>query len=121
MAYQVPKQWNHGDEVCAADLQKYSDAIAYLYSFSSGAGKNYATPFSRMDDTQQFWFVHSQRYLIYVSTGVISDPGGVGEDVTLSSDQSINAYDLDTIPWLNYGNLYKVVGCSVCMEDRNGI
>ena len=32
-----------------------------------------------------------------------------------------NTYDLDTIPWLNYGAFTKVVGCSVCMEDRNGI
>ena len=121
MAYQAPTQWSHGDEVCASKMQKYSDSIAYLYSLTTTAGRNYATPFSQMADTQQFWFVHTHRYLIYVSTGVISDPSGIGDDVTLSSDESINSYDLDTIPWLNYGSLYKIVGCSVCMEDRNGI
>lgn len=120
MAYQVPPQWSHGDEVCAADLQKYSDSIAYLYSLTPTAGRNYATAFSLMPDTQQFWLVHTQRYLVYISTGVISDPTGANDDVTLSNNETFNSYDLDTIPWLNYGALYKVVGCSVCMEDRDG-
>ena len=119
MAYQVPKQWSHGDEVCASELQKYSDSLEYLNSLTSTSGRNYATPFSQFDDTQEFWFIHSRPLLIYVSTGVLSDPSGLNEDVTLSNEdgQYYNGYDLDTVPWLNYGDLYKVVGCSVCMED----
>lgn len=119
MAYQVPKQWSHGDEVCASELQKYSDSLNYLNSLTATSGRNYATPFSQFTDTQQFWFIHSRPLLIYVSTGVLSDPSGLNEDVTLSNEdgQYYNSYDLDTISWLNYGDLYKVVGCSVCMED----
>lgn len=121
MAYQVPKQWSHGDEVCASELQKYSDSLNYLNSITSTAGRNYATAFSQYDDTQEFWLVHSWPFLIYVSTGVLSDPSGLNEDISLSvGDGTFNSYDLDAIPWLNYGDLYKIVGCSVCMEDSRG-
>ena len=118
MAYQKPKQWSHGDEVCASELQKYSDSLDYLNTLVSSSGRNYATPFSRFDDTQQFWLIHTKPFLIYASTGVLSDPSGINEDVSLSNNgEPFNSYDLDTISWLSYGDLYKIVGCSVCMED----
>ena len=119
MAYQISEQGSHGDGVCASELQMYSDSLSYLNSIMSTANRNYATPFSQFDDTQEFWFIHSRPLLIYISTGVLSDPSGLNEDVTLSNEdgQYYNSYDLDTVPWLNYGDLYKVVGCSVCMED----
>ena len=70
----------------AQQIYKSTATPLPIYSLTPTAGRNYATAFSQFDDTQQFWLVHSQRYLIYLSTGVISDPSGVGEDVSLSVD-----------------------------------
>ena len=121
MAYQVPKQWSHGDQPTAADMQKYSDALNALNASFGSAFYNFATPYSLYDDTQEYYFVHARQYLIYTSTGTIEDPAGVEASVTLSSSGVFNSYDLDQVGWLTYGMLYQVIGCSVCLESDTGI
>jgi hypothetical protein len=120
MAYVVPKQWSHGDQPATADTQKYSDSLAYLKTLFGDKAYNWATPYSLYPDTQDLWLVHSRRYLVYVSSGRIVDPAGVGEDVSLSTDSTFGSYDLDSISWMSYGKLYRVIGCSVCTEDDTG-
>lgn len=123
MAYQVPPQWSHGDQPTAALMQKYSDALNSLYTAIGTVGYNPATPFSQYEDTQEYTLAHSQRWLIYLSTGVIEDPAGVNDDVPLSNvgTGTINSYDLDQVPWLAYGQDYRVIGCSAVMESDVGI
>lgn len=118
MAYQVPKQWSHGDRVNATDMQKYSDGQEAINTSLASFGYNFATPYSQYPDAQEYWLVHRKQFLIYVSTGEIRDPSGNNEPINLSNaDETYNSYDLDSIPWMLYGMLYKVVGCTVCMED----
>lgn len=121
MAYQVPKQWSHGDRVGATDMQKYSDGQVAINAALASFNYNFATPYSQYTDTQDFYVIHRKQFLIYVSSGVISDPTGVNDDVTLSNGDGVfNSYDVDTIPWIFYGGVYRVIGCSVCMEDEQG-
>jgi len=121
MSYATPKQWSHGDQPEAIDLQKYSDGLEYLYSALGDGGKlNFAVPYSQMEDAQEFWLTHKRRYLIYRSTGKIHDPTGANEPISLSNPSTFNSYDLEQIIWMTPGKLYKVVGCSVCFEDDTG-
>lgn len=120
MSYAVPRQWSHGDQPVATDMQKYSDGLAYLEPLLDAVIRNHAHPYSLYEDTQEFWLIHTQRYLVFSSTGRIVDPAAVGEDVSLSTDGTYGGHDLDAIPWMSYGKLYKVIGCSVCFEDGTG-
>lgn len=120
MSYTPPKQWRHGDQPDGAEMQKYSDGLNFLNAILGGQQLNFAVPFSRMEDAQEYWLVHKRRYLIYRSTGKIHDPTGANEPISLSNPEEINIYDLDQIIWMTPGKLYRVVGCSVCMEDARG-
>ena len=121
MAYAVPKQWSHGDQPAATDMQKYSDGLNYLDGMFGATRYNRAYPDSLYDDTQDFWLVHQACYLVFTSTGRIVDPAGVEDDVSISpGDKTYGSYDLATIQWLVYGKLYRVIGCSVCFEDGTG-
>lgn len=101
-------------------MQKYSDGLTYLNT-AIGVAYNWAVPYSQMPDTQTYYLIHSQQYLVYKSTGRIVDITGTNDDISLDDGDTYNSYDLDTIDWLAYGDLYRVVGCSVCMEDEVGV
>lgn len=120
MSYAVPRQWSHSDQPAAVDMQKYSDDLTFLAASIGNAARNLAVPYSLAEDTQTYWLVHAQHYLLFVSSGKIIDPAGVGDEVSLSTEETIGSYDLDTIPWLVYGKLYQVIGCSCCFEDGTG-
>ena len=122
MSYAAPKQWSHGDQPVATDMQKYSDGLNYLDGMFGATRYNHAYPYSLYEDTQDFWLVHQARYRVFASSGKIVDPAGVGEEVSLStSDAVYGGYDLDSVLWLAYGKLYRVIGCSVCFEDGTGV
>lgn len=124
MAYSTPKQWAHGDTVDADEIQKYSDGLDAIKPMIGETHYSWVFFNSLMDDTQEFWLVHKCRWLIYKSTGVVrhaSDPVTY-PDVSLGDKGGINAFDLDEgVDWLVPGQLYCVIGCSVCFEDTQGI
>lgn len=121
MSYTPPKQWSHGDQPDAAELNKYSDGLTYLNSMIGGSQLNPAVFYSQMEDGQLFYLVHKRRYLLYVSTGAIEDPAGVNASISLGNTQAINVYDLEQVAWLTPGKLYRVKGCSCCIEDASGV
>ena len=116
MAYSAPAQWAHGDEPCAADMNKYSSSLAAIYAVYGDYPRNYAIPYSLFGDTQEFWIVHSARWLLFKSSGDIMDPTGVEASVSLSAGDGYTFYDLDNVTWLTYGARYKVIGCTVALE-----
>lgn len=64
--------------------------------------------------------VHVYRYLHFGSSGSIIDPTGVNEAVSISeNDTGQGVLDLDTIPWLAYGQRYKIDAVSWCKEDTD--
>lgn len=121
MAYQVPPRWAHGDtDVTHTEMQKYSDAIAAIYAVAGGGKKHWATWANQSDIgvSNPFVLIHRGRWLFFSSNGAIVDPSGVGDTVTISEvDDTWTRYDLDTVDWLAYGQIYHVTGVSWCMED----
>jgi hypothetical protein len=124
MAYAVPPRFSHGSTVSAAEMQKYSDGLNAIHDALPLEKISWGIPYSNMEDTQTFFLIHKRRWLIYKSTGEIQHPTEpeTYPAVSLSDTGGICAADLDQeVDWLVPGMLYKVVGCSVCFEDDEGI
>lgn len=119
MAYQVPPRWAEGDtDVTSTEMQKYSDSIAAIYAVAGDAKFQFATAANQSEAT--FVLVHRARWLFFSSNGAIVDPSGAGDTVTISEvDDTWTRYDLDTVDWLAYGQVYYVTGVSWCMEDED--
>jgi hypothetical protein len=129
----MAKQWSHGDIPTAADLNAYSTSLAALYAASDaynsnpalfllineseGSGVGGAT---YLDHEAFFRLIHLRRYLHYKGAGVIQDPAGLADDVTLTEPSAgFGVVDLDSILWLTYGAAYNVSveGCIELDED----
>lgn len=69
-------------------------------------------------------FLHTSRYLLYEGDGVIVDPSGVGDNVTISDPDKtgeVGEYDLESVNWLGYGMQYQVSGVEWAIEyDKDG-
>jgi hypothetical protein len=105
-------------------MQKYSDGLNAIHDALPLEKISWGIPYSNMEDTQTFFLIHKRRWLIYKSTGEIQHPTEpeTYPAVSLSDTGGICAADLDQeVDWLVPGMLYKVVGCSVCFEDDEGI
>lgn len=64
-------------------------------------------------------FLHVHRWLLYDSTGTLSDPAGVEDDVSLPDPETpgeLGVLDLNTVDWLAPGMFYNVTGCAVAWE-----
>lgn len=126
MAYQVPPRFGHGDRTAsAANLNKYSDSLNALYAASGGVhsaiGKAELPP-TPVVLYPPLSFLNVWRWLWYMSktgeTATISDPAGVGDDVTLTdSDSAMAVYDLSGVSWLVTGGVYNLTGCQYACED----
>ena len=117
MAYETPNRWAHGDvDVSAANINKYTNSIIALEAQIGSVAMTMATP-SRVSDGYLTLY-HTRRWLWFTSTGLIEDPSGIGDDVSISEiPDTITAYDLDTVDWLTYGILYYVTSVGWCQES----
>ncbi len=120
MAYVTPPRPTVGTTIpTAADLNKYSDALNALNGLL-GSARNFAVPENFTTNAIFIW--HKWRWLHYLTasgeTATISDPGGVGANVTLSdSGAAPAAYDMSNVSWLTEGSLYSVDGADMAAED----
>lgn len=127
-SYSAPKIWAHGDYPTAAEMNKYSASLNYLYDRVGGGSINPAVMSNRSEhawnastgnESGMFLF-HKHRYLHYInsdSNAEISDPSNVGDDVSLGSTGSWDVYDLDQIDWMTPGKIYYVKFATACAED----
>ena len=119
MAYQVPPRWAHGDQtVSAANMNKYSDSLNYL---DATVGSQVAYPATPKVDGESLYFSNRWRWLWYWttsgSTATISDPSGVGDDVTLADVTEMTVYDLSNVSWIIEGTSYTLTGVDYAQED----
>jgi hypothetical protein len=72
------------------------------------------------EGSYDIWILrHTHRWLLWDSTGEIVDLAGAEDPVALSDpDSGYGLKDLDEVPWLVYGQLYKVTGCEFAYERR---
>ena len=127
MAYQVPPRLAHGNTLAVATMQKYSDGLNDIHTALGDQIYVQAAPLVAMSwSSHKMWFadpitktawltmVHKMRYLCYQGTGKIESYAG--DTTSLSSQSTFNVFDLESVPWLWYGRLYKITGCTMAME-----
>lgn len=119
MAYQVPRQWAHGDIPTGALMQKYADALNAIKAQTDMSRWNAAGITGQTGTNDHIWtFVHVHRYLAYRGDGSIWDPDNPTENtVGLSGVGNWYAtYDLQGVSWLYPGKMYMVEGVTGCLE-----
>lgn len=110
----VPKVWAFKNPVPAAELNKVGTSLTEAHGLLGDAG---AVPLCYERSEAVFYAVHTHRFLHFGSSGSVQDVAGVGEDVSISEgDNHHGVHDLDSIAWLGYGMLYRIVGVSACIE-----
>jgi hypothetical protein len=118
-AYVVPPQWEHGDVITAADMNRYKSALDAARAKISDQAFNVAV---RKNNTQDrgFWFIHRHRWLHYVGNGEIVDPSGVNKAEEISGEAGkFSVFDLSGVSWLAEGALYNVKDVNYAVEDFN--
>ena len=118
MAYSTPTRFSHGDQtVSGANFQIFSDDLTELKA--TLAGENRAI---RDAAGAELAFMNLWRWSWYKAMAgknvTLSDPSGVGSDVTLGSAASpMVAYDLADVSWLSPGQAYTLGDAQFAAED----
>jgi hypothetical protein len=113
----LPKNtWAAGDYPTAAELQKYSDSLNAIHATLGNSAVNMATIANV--SSAHYTLVHTARYLWFRSTGLLVDPAGIEDSISLSDPDRPTRYDLDQVSWLTYGATYYVTGVSWCAESE---
>ena len=126
--YQAPKIWSHGEFPTAAELNKYSNSLGYLYDRIGGGSIQPAILYNRSLQTTNtndsnesgFHFFHKYRWFHYLNStsgAEITDPAGVGDDVSLGDSGEWTTLDLETVDWMTPGKIYYVKFVTCCAED----
>jgi len=117
--------WSHGDAPATAKLQAYTDGLNYIYDLVGDVGRNPAVLVDREKGPQGtdhedsgLTFVHLQPWLIFRGTGEVRHPTqpSTFESVSLSDEDTLTAFDLSAVSWLQYGDIYRVIGCDWACE-----
>lgn len=115
--YVAPQQWSRGNVPTAALLNKYSTGLNAIHETTGDMAVNPCVQAYLSEAV--FFLTHTHRYLFYLSKGEIEDPNGVEDPVSLTEQKTgaVTRFDLDDVGWLNYGKVYMITGCSMCLED----
>ena len=123
MAYEVPRQWAHGDVPTGALMQRYSNSLNALKPLVDTYSRKNQAGWVQGDDSK-YMFVHVHRWLFYTlddGSGNIYDPDFPDNSATLSetdaeSEGNYYRFDLSGLPWLYPGKMYRVDGVDGCFE-----
>jgi hypothetical protein len=136
MAYVAPYVWQHGEKPTATNMNKYRDSLNYLYE-STSDGQHYVFAakwrqyetrasdahndgMAEHNEHSYCSFVFLARWLFYSGEGRLYDYADSANQVTLPNKDTVNVYDLDSIPWIVPGMVIKVTGVKWAMVDWNG-
>ena len=110
------KTWKHGDtDVSAANLTEYSTALTAAHTLLGDTAQVYAV---HLASSAFFHIWHTHRYLWFKSAGqIVSIDGANTVGLSEPTGGGTGMVDLDTLDWLQYGQLYTVSGVSACIED----
>ena len=113
----MARQWSHGDKVTAAYLNAYSTGLTTLRNVIKDAEIVSCVP-NQYGSGNIYWFVHRQRWLHFKSTGQIKNAAGTQQATLSPINDTYTSFDLQTLSWLAYGQLYQVVGCQMACEEE---
>lgn len=130
MAYSAPPLWEHGDIPTAADMNKYSDGLNAIYTalvakrhFPAAKVRQYLstgadTHFQAVTTDNSYCVaVHTMRFLVYGGSGALTNLAGTETTSLQDITGGTNIFDLDSVGWLNYGQVYRITGVAWAMED----
>lgn len=127
MSYTPSTPVEHGDLVVYTKLNQLKDNIQAIYDAIGADAINPAacgnaehSNHSTETEGSTLRMFHTFRWLVFGSAGTISDPTGIGANVSLSDPDVAGQpgyYDLDSIDWLEYGMMYDVDGVLYAKEE----
>ncbi len=112
----MARQWSHGDTVTAAYLNAYSTELTALHDRIFNTRIRMATP-NQYGSGNIYRFVHRNRWLHFKSTGQIKNAAGTQQATLSPINDTYTSFDLQSVSWLAYGDLYQVVGCQMASEE----
>lgn len=107
--------WDHGDTPTSTILNEYSTALESAHDTLGDLGG--WSPAMEHNSEAVYLVLHTNRYLHFVSNGEITDLTGANVEEISEDEDGSGVFDLDTLDWLTYGQLYYVTGVSICCED----
>ena len=113
----MARQWSHGDKVTAAYLNAYSTGLTTLRAAIKDAEIVPCVP-HKYGSGNIYRFVHRNRWLHFKSTGQIKNAAGTQQATLSPINDTYTSFDLQTLSWLAYGQLYQVVGCDMASEEE---
>ena len=113
----MARQWSHGDTETAAYLNAYSTELNTLRAAIGDAEIVPCVP-DAYGSGNIFWFVHRNRWLHFKSTGQIKNAGATQQATLSPVNDTYTSFDLQSLIWLAYGQLYQVVGCQMACEEE---
>ena len=107
--------WVHRQSPTPTLLNEYSAALNAAHD---GLG-NFAewSVAQRRTSESVYTLQHVYRYLHFTSNGKIMELNDSNEQDINEDETGRGVLDLESLDWLIYGQLYKVTGVSVCLED----
>ena len=112
----MARQWSHGDTVSAANMNAYSTELTALHARILNTRIRMATP-NQYGSGNIYRFVHRNRWLHFKSTGQIKNAAGTQQATLSPINDTYTSFDLQSLSWLAYGDLYRVVGCQMASEE----
>ena len=112
----MARQWSHGDTVSAANMNAYSTELTALHARILNTRIRMATP-NQYGSGNIYRFVHRNRWLHFKSTGQIKNAAGTQQATLSPINDTYTSFDLQSVSWLAYGDLYQVVGCQMASEE----
>ena len=110
-----PKVWGEGEVPDKTELDKCITALQEVETATGAVGVRYACP---IRSEAIFNLIRTRRYLHFRSNGLLSDPAGVADEITLSenSETGRGTLDLDTT-WIAYGVRFVCEGINAIWHD----
>lgn len=124
--YSPPPHWQHGDQPTAGAMNLYSQDIISIYGVYGPVSFNVAIRSIRLEEfelrgPEYYTFLHRYRWLHYLGDGEISSMDGTNTNNLADTAGAVKVFDMTTVDWLAYGELYKVSGLTfACEVQDNG-
>lgn len=119
------KYFKHGDQVMDTDINAIINAINAAEVQSQFSSYTFGCKDAFIAGTV-FFGIHNHRWLIYRSTGEVRTLDFVAETETTPQVGNITVlpdcndtfclFDLHTVEWLKYGDVYEVEGSEFALE-----
>ena len=113
----MARQWAHGDGNAASYFNAYSTELTALRAAIGDAEIVPCVP-NQYGSGNVYWFVHRNRWLHFKSTGQIKNAGATQQATLSPVNDTYTSFDLQSLSWLAYGDLYQVVGCQMASEEE---